>query len=160
MYQWSDEVGGVPGSFFCCTMLRFLTDLLSQRQRFACEGRIAASSVCFQRPKSNRWQNLPVSELITHVSGEMRMKPSTKECLLQQFKYTGTVLDIKREDSLICCCHLNIPGRRYRSAWSMLVGGGGLRPLLYSLNEEVNILELCTWQMGRTEEITEGGGAC
>jgi len=42
----------------------------------------------------------------------------------------------------------------------MLVGGGGLRPLLYSLNEEVNILELCMWQMGRTEEITEGGGAC
>lgn len=58
----------------------FLTDLLSQRQKFVCEDRISSSPVLFQRPKSYWRQNSRVVlELIAHVSVEMCVQPSTQE---------------------------------------------------------------------------------
>lgn len=70
VYQCISEVLRLEESLglsFCCTMLCFLADLLSQRPRFACEGRISDSPVCFQKPKSNWRQNFPVLEFMLVV---------------------------------------------------------------------------------------------
>lgn len=79
-YQCSGEFGEVPRSLFCWSMVCFLTDLLSQRQKFVCEDRISSSPVLFQRPEFYWRQNSRVVlEVIAHGRVETCVQPSTKE---------------------------------------------------------------------------------